>query len=84
MPKKIPNRKLGTQPRIILWQTGDSSTSVKKILKLNASKDKIIVTAHLRGMPPAPTKKKDTLILKKNSNANTINQTLNYVILDYF
>ena len=43
-----------------------------------------IVAAHLRGMRPAPTSKKDTLILRKNSNTNTINQTLNYLLSDYF
>ena len=37
----------------------------------------INVAAHLRGMRPAPTNKKDTLMLRKNSNTNTINQTLN-------
>ena len=40
--------------------------------------------AHLRGNPPAPTSKKDTLMLRKNSNTNNINQTLNYVLLNYF
>ena len=42
------------------------------------------VTAQLRGMRPGPTSKKDTLKLRKNSNANTINRTLNYLLLDYF
>ena len=42
------------------------------------------VAAHLRGMRPASTTKKDTLMLRKNSNTNTIIQTFNYVLLDYF
>ena len=41
------------------------------------------VAAHLRGMRPAPTTQKDTLMLRKNSNTNNINQTLDYVLLDY-
>ena len=44
----------------------------------------VLVAAHLRGMRPAPTTKKDTLMLMKNSNTNTTNQTFNYVLLDYF
>ena len=32
---------------------------------------------HLRGMQPAPTSKKDTLMLRKISNSNTNDQTLN-------
>ena len=35
-------------------------------------------------MRPAPTNKKDTLMLRKNSNTNTINQTSNYALVDYF
>ena len=42
------------------------------------------VAAHLRGMRPAPTSKKDTLMLRKNTNTNTINQTLNNLLLGYF
>ena len=34
------------------------------------------VTADLRGMRRNPISKKDTLMLRKNSNTNTINQTL--------
>ena len=30
------------------------------------------LAAHLRGMRPAPTSKKDNLMLRKNSNTNTI------------
>ena len=44
----------------------------------------VTVTTHLRGMRPAPTSKKDTLTLRENSNSNINNQTLNYVLLDYF
>ena len=43
-----------------------------------------VVAAHLQGMRPAPISKKDTLTLKKNSNTNTINRTLKYLLLDYF
>ena len=42
------------------------------------------VAAHLRGMRPAPTSKKDTVMLRGNSNTNTINQTPNYLLLDCF
>ena len=44
----------------------------------------IPVAAHLRGMRLAPTSQKDTLMLWKNSNTNIINETLDYVLLDYF
>ena len=45
-----------------------------------------IVVAHVRGMRPAPTSKNHTCseMLRKNSNTNTINQFLNYVLLHYF
>ena len=43
-----------------------------------------VVAAHLRNMRPAPTSKKDTLMLRKSTNTNTNNQTPNYVFLDYF
>ena len=36
------------------------------------------VAAHLRGMRPTLSTKKDTLMLRGNSNSNTTNQTLNY------
>ena len=42
------------------------------------------VAAHLRGMRPASTSMKDTLTIRENSNTYTINQTLNYLPLDYF
>ena len=42
----------------------------------------VVVAAHLRGMRSAPTSKKDTLKLRKNSNTNTIHQTFNYLLLD--
>ena len=35
------------------------------------------VAAHLRGMRPAPTSKKDTLMLSENSYTKTINRTRN-------
>ena len=38
----------------------------------------------MRGIRPAHTTKKGTLMLRKNSNTNTINQTFNYALLDYF
>ena len=44
----------------------------------------VVVAAHLRGMWPASATKKDTLMLRKNSKTNTLNQTLNYLLLDYF
>ena len=37
----------------------------------------VAVAAHLQGMRPAPTSEKDILMLKENSNINTIIQTLN-------
>ena len=40
------------------------------------------VAAHLRIMRPAATSNKDTLLLKENSNINTINQTVNFLLLD--
>ena len=43
----------------------------------------VSVAAHLRGMRPAPTSKEDTLMLRRNSKTNTIDQTLNYLLLDY-
>ena len=43
----------------------------------------VSVAAHLRDIRPDPTSKKDTLMLRKNSNTNTINRTLNYLLLDY-
>ena len=43
-----------------------------------------IVAVHLRGMRPAPTTKKDTVMHRKNSNTNTIIQTFKNVLLDYF
>ena len=42
------------------------------------------VAAYLGGMRPAPTSKKDTMMLRKNSNTNTINQTVDYLLLDCF
>ena len=42
--------------------------------------EKKSVAAHLRGIRPAPTSKKDNLVLKKNSNTNTNNQTLNCLL----
>ena len=45
----------------------------EKILKLTF----LLVAANLRGMPPNPSTKKDTLMLRENSNSNTTNQTLN-------
>ena len=42
------------------------------------------VAAHLRGMRLAPTFQKDTLMLRRNSSTNIINQTQDYVLLDYF
>ena len=48
-------------------------------MKKNAS-----VAAHLRGMRPAHIRKKDTLMLRENSNTNSIKQTLNHLPLDYF
>ena len=62
---------------------GKSKQSVKQIhLKLYTVN--ISVAAHMRGMRPAPTTKKHTLMLRKNSNTNTINQTFKYALLDYF
>ena len=42
------------------------------------------VAAHLRGMRSAPTSKKDTLKLRENSETNIMDQTLNYLPLDFF
>ena len=42
------------------------------------------VAAHLRGMQPALTTKKDTLMLRENSSTNTINQSSSYALLDCF
>ena len=42
------------------------------------------VAPHLWGIHPAPTSNKDTLMLRKNSNTNFINQTLNHLLSDYF
>ena len=42
------------------------------------------VAAHLQGMQPAPTSQNVTLMLRKNSNTNLINQTVDYALLDYF
>ena len=53
-------------------------------LKLLSILSGMIVAAHLRGMPPAPTTKKGSLMLRKNSNTNTKNQTFNYVLLVFF
>ena len=44
----------------------------------------VLVAAHLRGMRPAPTSKKDTIMLKEKLKINTKNQFLNYLLLDYF
>ena len=41
-----------------------------------------VVAAQLRGMRPALTTTKDTVMLGKNSNTNTINQTFNYALVD--
>ena len=42
------------------------------------------VAAHLRGIRTAPSSKKDSLMLSENLNNNTVNQTLNYLLLDFF
>ena len=44
----------------------------------------LLVAAHLRGLRPTPTSKKDTTMIKENSNTKTINQTLNYLLLQFF
>ena len=42
--------------------------------------DEVSVAAHLQSMRPAPTTMKDTIMLRKNSNTNTIKQTFNYAL----
>ena len=71
-----------TQTILSRWKpnlhTAASTTTKKKIEHVDVFSSKGgSVAAHLRGMRPTPSRQKDTLKLRENSNSNTNNQTLN-------
>ena len=72
-----PNETLhSNEPGQVSSASSPSSTAKKRAEHEDVfSSKKGSVAAHLRGMWLAPTSEKDTLMFRKNSNSNTINQT---------